>query len=486
MALKFGTSGIRGLVTELTDREVYLFTTAFLKHAESVGQSLPVAIAEDLRESSPQIQKAVCRAISDFGQQIFLCGKIPTPALAFFAQEKKILAIMITGSHIPADRNGIKFYLQTGETLKTDDQHIYEIYSGLKQQSYKKELFSDSESFLQELATAPSIQDVSTEAVEVFTKRYLDFFSEKALLGAKIIVYQHSSVARDILPSILEKLGAQIIRLGKTQTFTPVDTEAVESTQVFQEWIREHKADALVSTDGDGDRPLIVDDQGTVIPGDKVGILTSLFLGIQAIAMPISCNSCAVQMKEFKKVSITKIGSPYVVEALNILSGQYPLVAGFEANGGYILESSVDLSASRKLHKLPTRDSVLPILCVLIAARERKTTLSLLLRSLPPRYTCSVLLKNCPTVKSQNILLMAGRDPAGFLKKMSSEWETEVVDMNELDGVRLTLKNNDILHFRPSGNAPEFRCYVESNTQEKADRLAQIAKKSLQELLAQL
>lgn len=467
MALKFGTSGVRGLVSELTDSEVYLFTLSFLKHAKSLGQNSAVAIAHDLRESSPQIQKAAIRAIHDFGQQAIICGKIPTPALAYYAQQKKYLAIMITGSHIPADRNGIKFYLETGETLKTDDQAIYQNYEMLKKD------FNGLPK-----GTNASERNAEAECRQLYLRRYLDFFPSNILAGKKLLFYQHSSVARDIFPEILEHLGAEVIRIGFSNTFIPVDTEAVDAVDMFKEWLLTHKADALISTDGDADRPLFVDAQGVVIPGDKIGALTSMYLGCEAIALPISCNSGIAEMKNFKKVSLTKIGSPFVVQALNELEHEFKKVGGFEANGGYLLQSNVNIDG-KNLTSLPTRDAVLPVLSVLALAKKYELKTSEITGLLPKIYTSSGLIKNFSTEKSLGVLETAKKDTEKFFTNLFPKQKLTLMDVNSLDGLRCSFQGNFIIHLRPSGNAPEFRCYTEAPTQEKADELCRIMTEAL-------
>lgn len=476
MALNFGTSGVRGLVSEFTDKQIYLLVSAFLKYADSLKISSTVATGMDLRESSPKILKAVHKAIADYNKTINDCGPTPTPTLAYFALQKKSLAIMVTGSHIPADRNGIKFYLETGETLKHDDQAIFDLYLTLKNEDYKKELFSKEESFLS--AVNVKVDTTISECTQLFLDRYSHFFNEVRFDNLKIIFYEHSSVARDIIPQILEKMGATVIRLGRSQTFIPVDTEAVESLSQFQKWIQEHKADALVSTDGDGDRPLIVDNQGNIVQGDKIGMITSQLLSIEGIALPISCNSGIKEIEDFKEITFTKIGSPYVVAALAELAKKYTKVAGFEANGGYLLNSSIE-NKNKLLRSLPTRDSVLPIIAVLTAAKQQNFSLSKTLEKLPRKYTSSILVKNCPVEISRKILETIQNSPQDVIQNLISKNE-DIKDINTLDGVRITTTNQQIVHFRPSGNAPEFRCYTESGSQENADILAAKAKKQIE------
>lgn len=478
MALKFGTSGVRGLVTEFTDREAYLLTVAFLQHADVVSPSKTVALGMDLRESSPKILNAVQRALTENGKTVQYCGVLPTPALAYFSAEKGSMAVMITGSHIPADRNGIKFYLTSGETLKHDDEKIFANYERLQKENFKKELFGSNGEFVNNKTTSKI--DCTEEAGVMFTKRYVDTFSDVSFSGMKVIFYEHSSAARKLSGTILEKLGAQVIRLGHSDAFIPVDTEAVESLDLFKKWITEHNADILVSTDGDGDRPLVIDNKGRLVQGDKLGIICAEFLGIEAVALPISCNSGISEVSSFKKINFTKIGSPYVVEALNNLNAQFKSVAGFEANGGFILSSPVHRVSVLK--PLPTRDSVLPALTIIASAKKQNCTVADVVDKLPARFTSSVLAKNCPLETSQKILLTASSDPEKFVKQIIPD--AKIQSINTLDGLRMTTDKNKVIHLRPSGNAPEFRCYTESDSQKDADSLSSAALGKILEMMS--
>ena len=117
----FGTSGLRGLVTELTDDLVTDYVRAF---ATALPVGAGVAVGWDLRPSSPRIAQASIAALRDLGLRVQEAGALPTPALAFGAMAQGMGAVMITGSHIPADRNGLKFYTPEGEILKADEARI--------------------------------------------------------------------------------------------------------------------------------------------------------------------------------------------------------------------------------------------------------------------------------------------------------------------------------------------------------------------------
>ena len=259
----------------------------------------------------------------------------------------------------------------------------------------------------------------------------------------------------------------------------PIDTEAVseEDRARGQQWAREHQLDAIFSTDGDGDRPLLADENGEWLRGDILGLLCAQHLNIEALAVPISCNTAIELSGAFKAVTRTRIGSPYVIEAMEKLN-RHTSVAGFEANGGFLTGSDIE-TASTTLKALPTRDAVLPALVALGAASKKGKPLSHLLATLPQRYTASDRLTQFPTEKSQRLLATWKANPENLATDLALPADIRSIDFT--DGLRATLQNEQIVHLRPSGNAPELRCYCEAETPEEAQALLELGMQSLRQ-----
>ena len=452
----FGTSGVRGLVTQMSDEICAAYTQAFLTVLKQSYDFDSVAIGIDLRPSSPQIAQACAATIEANGLKIDFCGELPTPALAYYAQKQGIPAIMVTGSHIPFDRNGMKFYRPDGEISKADELAMINLPLEMANKTI----------------SAPRLS-INPKAIIDYENRYLDFFPADILSGMKLGFYQHASVARDVLKNILEKLGAQVVSLDRTEVFVPIDTEAVsdEDKQRGKNWSQQYGFDAILSTDGDGDRPLIADENGHWLRGDLVGLITSGYLGIQQIAIPVSCNTAIELSGSFDQVKRTKIGSPYVIAAMESLDSEQGHIAGFEANGGFLLANDIE-TQGKKITSLATRDAALPIIAVLAAAQKSSAKLSDLLLSLPKRYTDSDRLQNFPTQLSQSLLASWANDPNSFGKLLGPEY-SEISACDLSDGLRLSFSNQDIIHIRASGNAPELRCYCESSDYQKARDMTQ-------------
>lgn len=465
----FGTSGARGLVDAMTDRVCFAYTAAFLQHLSRIGQFAPgmaVAIAGDLRPSTPRIMAACAAAIRYLGGRVENCGFVPSPAVAMHGFAHGIPSLMVTGSHIPDDRNGIKFNRIDGEVLKADEQ-------GIRVQSVDlPDLFDDNGMLVEAAPVGPTV-----DAATPYVARYVDAFGAQALCGLTLGVYEHSAVGRDILIALIEALGGATVSLGRSDRFIPVDTEAVrpEDQALARQWAAQYKLDAILSTDGDSDRPLLADETGAWMRGDVLGILCARALGIAAIATPVSCNSAVERSGLFATVERTRIGSPFVIEAMNGLVAQgQPSVCGYEANGGFLLATPVE-AGDRILSALPTRDAVLPILAALVDAKQRSVTLSTLQGQLPERYTFSERLQNYPTAQSQALIAHLERgDEAAILARLTEmfgDLAGEAQDIDRTDGLRIHFTSGAIIHLRPSGNAPELRCYTESDSVRSAATL---------------
>jgi len=457
--MKFGTSGLRGLSVDLTGRASALYAMAFGKYllqSNKAAQGDCVLIGRDYRDSSPEIAGNCAGALASLGFKILDCGTVPTPALALYGLERKAACLMITGSHIPADRNGIKFYRPDGEIDKQDETAIAALAAEI-----------EAEGISDESATA---EDHSAIAAELFYERNIALLPEKALSGLKIGVYQHSTVARDLFVDVLAHYGADVVPLGRSETFIPVDTEAVspETLSLLKKWAPEHSLDAIVSADGDGDRPLLADERGVPLRGDLIGLITANFLGAGVVVTPVTSNSGIEANGSFEVVR-TKVGSPFVIAGMaDALSAGKNGVMGFEANGGLLTASSFTLNG-RPLSPLPTRDSFLPVLAVLLLSAEQKKPLSQIAAAYNLPVAAADRLENFAQEKSAALMahLRASRtNLEAFLAPVGT-----VKGLSDIDGLRVSLTDGSTIHFRPSGNAPEMRCYVEAANQDEAETL---------------
>lgn len=455
-SLKFGTSGLRGLAEELNGEPAYRYVLAFIEVMRERGclsGSGKIFIGRDLRASSPGIGAFCAAAIEDASLAAVDCGTLPTPALAHYASLNGAPAVMVTGSHIPDDRNGLKFFRPDGEIDKADEVAIYRLQTELPSNQPVRQ-------------TGPTTADAS--AIESYRSRYLDFLEPRSLSGLTVGVYQHSSVARDLLVALLEELGAVALPLGRADRFIPVDTEALrhEDIEFLSQWAHETGLDAIVSTDGDADRPLIADEAGRFVRGDLVGAITASWLGADCVVSPVTANSALESCGRFATVVRTKVGSPFVVAGMHEARHSGAVcIAGFEANGGVLLGTAVR-RGGRSLGALPTRDAVLPILACLDSIVREGKPLSGIAAAFGFRAARSDRITQIGPDASAAFLKWLQESSSGFAAAFASVGEMARCDAT--DGMKIFLTSGEVVHYRASGNAPELRCYVEAHDEDRA------------------
>ncbi len=535
--LCFGTSGRRGRVSELCQLEIYLNVRAELdyllslpKEKGGVRAGEEFFLAHDRRPSSTrrcpefggrgEILQAALRAVQDAGLRPVNLGVVPTPALSLFAWRRGRGGIMVTGSHIPFDRNGYKTLSATGELAKADEPAIETLARGFRERLYlepfERSLFDEDGMFKAGPSPVPPPRPDGTAE---YRDRYLTFFGAGALAGCRVVLYEHSAAGREVLRDILSGLGAEVIPAGRSEDFVAVDTEAVDEEMLS----RVDKllaaapggVQAVISTDGDSDRPLFfsLEPRSRRIrfePGERLGLLAADFLGADAAVAPVSCSD-AIEIALGERAAMrTRIGSPYVIAGLQReLEKGRQRVVGFEANGGFLTGSDI-AHEGRTLSALPTRDAALPILCALSASRERGLLPYELFEALPRCHGASARLADVPRQRSHEALLhfyparadvieirfspgpVAWRAETGEFHEASPGEAREysglreaasrllspvangasVTTLNFLDGVRIRLSSGEAIHLRASGNADELRIYAQAQSIERAAALA--------------
>lgn len=503
----FGTSGMRGLDEELTHAEVFVNTQGdidtLLNHdvpEARVKRGDIVIIGEDLRPSSPEIRRAVIAGVLSKELIPVFVGKQPSPTIANIARRHGRAAIVITGSHIPFGRNGIKFYRADGELLKTDEPDILQNVQVNRDAEYKlnweesifnmngafkgaEALSPQQKAFLEEvdrvsaLAVKPSdiIKDFEgktpTEIAEqMYINRYVDAFGEDALKGEEVVFWRQSAVGRDLLTKVFKALGAKVysepkdMRLADDE-FLPVDTEKItpeileKVKQIAERYKKKNKKypKYIVSTDGDSDRPAVffVSEEGkvTFFPGDKLGVITtkqlvSLGARITDFVLPDTCNSSAINILQNEmgiNVTPDKVGSPYMVKTMRdrMAADENAVCVACEGNGGYLVGNDITLNNGRVLPALDTRDAALPVVSFLLFAKENNYPSGSEINALFPRHTSASAVDNKTPGLEQYNAVLGGKliqmlSPVQQITARGSSSSKVSVERVDFDGEKVT------------------------------------------------
>ncbi|MDY6830016.1 MAG: phosphoglucosamine mutase [Pseudomonadota bacterium] len=263
----FGTDGIRGRVGE------HPITADFvLKLGWALGRVLgrrtphpKVLIGKDTRISGYMFESALEAGLSAAGADIGLLGPMPTPAIAYLTRTFKAQAgVVISASHNPFDDNGIKFFSGAGQKL--DDALELEI---------EAELDVEMDTVApDQLGKAFRIADAPGRYIE-FCKSTIP--SHVDLSTWKIVVDCAHGATYQIAPAVLEELGARVIPLGNQPNGLNINDRCGSTNpEALRSRVQEVGADIGIALDGDGDRVVMVDADGTLVDGDELLYIIAL------------------------------------------------------------------------------------------------------------------------------------------------------------------------------------------------------------------
>jgi len=256
----FRAYDIRGIVDEtLTEQGVFLIGRAIASEALRLGQTT-IAIARDGRLHSLRLSESLSKGIKATGCNVIDVGQVPTPVLYFATHQLDTQSgVMITGSHNPANYNGLKIVI-AGNTLSGDA--IQQLY-----QRVLKEDFESGEGAYQEQMMLPE---------------YIGAITSDVRLGRmmKVVVDCGNGVAGEAAPMLLSTLGCEVIPLycdidGNFPNHHP-DPSKPENLQELIDKVREEEAELGLAFDGDGDRLGVIDSDGNVIWPDRQMMLYAI------------------------------------------------------------------------------------------------------------------------------------------------------------------------------------------------------------------
>lgn len=430
----FGTSGIRGDAEKLFDKQFcFDIGRTFAVYLEQLSIKGSIAIGMDPRESSDRIKHDIAKGICYENRKVFDEGFAPSPAMNYILIADSSIAgsIMITGSHIRPDFNGIKFFINSGEILKENEREIEGTYGDIKDSVSCKD--------------KGEITFVSNRAIDLYQKMLLDL--AEYYPSWKVVLDLGNGCQSKIMPGLFDMLGLDTILINNDPTpekFVARDTETEDVVEDLQEKVKESGADIGIAFDGDGDRVVFVDEDGRFIIGDYSGALIAKYSDTPVVITPV--NTSQVIDHIGKRVIRTKVGSSYVVQAMEENGAMF----GFEANGGGISEE-VMLS----------RDEGSTTIKILNILSRNNLSLKKLVNTLPQFFVYKAKIE-CP----MNLYGV-------ILENVRRRFLGNSVRVEEIDGLKIWKDSSTWTLFRSSSNAPEFRVFAEAATKEEATKLCE-------------
>ena len=267
----FGTDGIRGTVnTESLNSEIALklglaagkiFTRGNHKHR--------VLIGKDTRISGYMLESALESGFTSSGMDVFLTGPIPTPAVAHLTQALRAdLGVMITASHNTYEDNGFKLFGPDGYKLTDEKQtEINELMN-------RSDIMSLQDK--NQIGAARRVDDALSRYIE-FAKA--SFPNSMRLDHLKIVLDCANGAAYKVAPMIFWELGADVIVIGDKPNGRNINQDCGSTkTKALRKKVKDENADLGIAFDGDGDRLVIIDENGDQVNGDHLLAMIALSL----------------------------------------------------------------------------------------------------------------------------------------------------------------------------------------------------------------
>jgi phosphomannomutase / phosphoglucomutase len=437
----FGTNGIRGIPGK--DISLEFIAEMCQSIGTYLGNSRPVLVGNDVRNSSPSLAKAALSGLLSAGNNANSAGLAPTPAHQYGVRTLGYGGgVIVTASHNPAQYNGIKLVGPDGVEVRREDEALVESI------------------YLEKKYNRPDWQSVGrdgkeTRVVENYISGVMSQVDVPKISARKFtVVLDVGNGAQAVAaPFLCERLGSKVISIngqadGNFPGRGPEPTPAVLKDMC--EAVKSYRADFGVAYDGDGDRSLFCDENGEIYWGDRTGSMLVDYL-LQSkhkggpVVTTVSTSSLVglVAEKHGANVIWTTVGSVDVSRAM--IDNNAPL--GLEENGGFFYGPHI-----------PVRDGAMTTALVMDALAHKRTSFSKAISELKTFYQKKAKFE-CPNEKRQKVMAYL-ESKSGMRRKV-----------DKTDGLKIWTDDNTWILLRPSGTEPLIRVYAESDDQKKLENM---------------
>lgn len=453
MGRLFGTSGIRGIFNEDLGPERILDIS--LAIGTYYGPNSKALIGWDCRLSSEAIMSIVVGGLLSVGVDVDVCGYITTPCFQKYmaVSDTYDFGLIITASHNPPQYNGIKLINRNGLEEYTNVES--EIESLLASRNFMKVNWNKLGKYKQvdncwiiNSYVESLLSHLDALAANRKFKIVFDFANCVSAITIKYLINKLRNLTPIYINDSIDGRFPNRPSEPKPDNLTELERRVVE-----------FGADFGIGFDGDGDRAIVVDNDGVAWWGDYLGAVIGIYLketrGLNGIATPVTSSSVVDIVLGAKDVKIyrTKVGAKHIVKKMT----EKNLLLGFEENGGIIYSPHV-----------LTRDGGITTILTMNILSYFNDTLSNIMGALPKLY------------QRKDKIRLINRDKINVvLNTLLNEYKDQCIKIDTTDGVKLYFDEAEWVLVRPSGTEPIIRIFAESETQEKASKLVDSFKEIL-------
>ena len=311
----FGTDGVRGIAnTELDCDLAYKLGRAGGYVLTKGKEKVKVIVGKDTRVSGDMLESALIAGLMSVGCDVITVGVIPTPGVAYLTRFYNAdCGVVISASHNPVEYNGIKFFNQDG--YKLDDEIELEIEKYIKDIS-KVEVRPTGNKVGRKLHQHDAVRDYVD---------YLKSIVNVDLSGIKVVLDCANGAAYKVGPMVFEELGATVISINNTPDGNNINDKCGSThPESLQKAVVEHNADLGLAYDGDADRLIAVDENGNIVDGDHIMVLSAIHLknkgklAQDTLVVTVMSNiGLKIAAEEHDiKLATTAVGDRYVLEEM--------------------------------------------------------------------------------------------------------------------------------------------------------------------------
>ena len=448
MGKYFGTDGVRGIANiELTPELAYKIGRAGAYVLNKQNQHNPtIIVGMDTRISGDMLEASLISGMCSVGAKVISLGVIPTPAVAYLVKKYNADAgVMISASHNPFQDNGIKFFNSDGFKLNDSIEQEIEDYID---NNYDKIPYVEGKDL--------GYRQVKEEAIEDYVEFLKNTISTN-FEGLNITIDCANGATYQVAPILFEQLKANTNVIFRDPNGLNINDNCGSThMESLCKEVLNNKSNIGIAFDGDGDRCLVVDENGSIVDGDEIMAICGNYLKEQGklkentIVATVMSNLGLFIMGEKNNINIlkTKVGDRYVLEEM-LLKG---LNFGGEQSGHIIY-----------LDYNTTGDGLLTAIKILEVMKKTGKTLSEL------RSIIKVLPQVLINTKVNN-------------KNKYSYLENEDIK-NAIDNLEKMFEGNGRVLIRPSGTEPLVRVMIEGNDQNVLETEAKKLAKLIEEKL---
>jgi phosphoglucosamine mutase len=265
----FGTDGVRGVAnTELTCELAYKLGRAGGYVLAQGKDRVKVIVGKDTRVSGDMLEAALISGLMSVGCDVITVGVIPTPGVAYLTKKYEAdCGVVISASHNPVEYNGIKFFNKDG--YKLDDSVELEI-----------EGYIDN---IEKVDCHPVGDKVGRKIfVHNAQRDYIDYLKSIVNVdfkGLKVVLDCANGAAYKVAPTIFSELGANVVTINSEPDGNNINDKCGSThPEKLQAAVVDNKANLGLAYDGDADRLIAVDENGNIVDGDHIMILSAIHL----------------------------------------------------------------------------------------------------------------------------------------------------------------------------------------------------------------